>query len=83
MKTEINIISFLVPVYSNRAGLGLHPANEKCRYKVTSSLTGCVQTYHQPYKQIVNGRKVDTHPSCKYMLGYFKLIQQFDIKVTS
>ena len=31
--------------------LGLHPANERRRYKVTSSLIGWVQTYNQPWKQ--------------------------------
>ena len=29
--------------------LGLHPANERHRYKVTASLIGCVQTSHQPW----------------------------------
>ena len=29
--------------------LGLHPANERCRYKVTLSLVGLAQTYKQPW----------------------------------
>ena len=28
--------------------LGLHPANERLRYKVTPSLIGLAQTYNQP-----------------------------------
>ena len=39
----LNVIS--LPVLVDRPGLmlGLHPANERCRYKVTPYLTGWVQ----------------------------------------
>ena len=48
--------------------LGLRPANEKRRYKVTPSLIGWAQTYNQPRDSIWYLIYTDWHESDDYFL---------------
>ena len=70
MLLQTNVVSDSLGANLESALLGLRPANERRRYKVTPTFIGCVQTYNQPCifvsrwlnSKVAGARINDCHP---------------------
>ena len=58
LRTKLTTQAFAFTQYCQQPSpgliLGLHPANERCHYKVTASLIGLAQTKNQPCSQMAH-----------------------------